>query len=386
MKIVYCTDSICYLGGIQRITIAKASALANVSGNEVWIIVTDNRKEPVLPLHPKVHLINLNINYFEDDWKGKWYVLKGIAYKRRLHKQKLQIVLNQIQPDIVISTGTSEKNFLPSIHVSSHPAFVREIHNFKYYRIAAANNLFAKILAIGGNFIDYQLRIHRYDKIVVLTEEDRLTNWNGNDKVCVIPNPLTTMCEEKSTCQAKRVIAVGRLSYQKNFDFLIRLWKSLHSLYPDWTLEIWGTGGCQQQLSELIHEFGLQDCVFIKGYTPNVLSEMAKASILAFSSVFEGWGLVIVEAMSVGLPVVAFACPCGPKDIITNNVDGFLIQPGDEEYFREQLIRLMIDENLRIQLGRNALKKSKKYQIEQVAQSWMDLFAHIRPHRENTLA
>ena len=379
MKIVYCTDSICYLGGIQRITIAKASALANVSGNEVWIIVTDNRKEPVLPLHPKVHLVNLNINYFEDDWKGKWYVLKGIAYKRRLHKRQLQMVLTQILPDIVIATGTSEKNFLPSIRVLSHPAFVREIHNFKHYRIAAANTWFAKILAIGGNFIDYQLRIHQYDRIVVLTEEDRLTNWRGNDKVCVIPNPLTTVWEEKSTCQAKKVIAVGRLSYQKNFDFLVRLWKSVHSLYPDWALEIWGSGGCEHTLSQLIQDLELQDCVSLKGYTPNVLSEMAKASILAFSSVFEGWGLVLVEAMSVGLPVVAYACPCGPKDIITNNEDGFFIQPGDEELFKERLIYLMADENQRIMMGKKAFVKSQKYHIEQVAQAWMELFAQIRP-------
>lgn len=112
---------------------------------------------------------------------------------------------------------------------------------------------------------------------------------------------------------------------------------------------------------------------------PNVLSEMAKASILAFSSVFEGWGLVLVEAMSVGLPVVAYACPCGPKDIITNNEDGFLIQPGDEERFKERLIYLMADENQRIMMGKKAFVKSQKYHIEQVAQAWMELFAQIRP-------
>lgn len=113
MRLVYCTDSICYLGGIQRITIAKASALANIPGNEVWIVVTDNRKDIVLPINPDVHIINLNVNYFEDDWKGKLYVLKGILYKRIIHKKRLTAALEQIQPDIVIATGTSEKNFLP---------------------------------------------------------------------------------------------------------------------------------------------------------------------------------------------------------------------------------------------------------------------------------
>ena len=154
MKIVYCTDSICYAGGIQRITIAKANALAQIEGNEVWIIVTDNKQKPVLPIDTKVHIINLYINYFEDDWKSKYHILKGILIKRKQHKKKLENVLNQINPDIVISTGTSEKNFLPKIKVNSTPRFIREIHNTKNYRMLAATNLFEKILAILGDLFD----------------------------------------------------------------------------------------------------------------------------------------------------------------------------------------------------------------------------------------
>ena len=99
MKIAYCTDSICYAGGIQRVTIAKANKLA--LKNEVWIIVTDNKDKPVFPLSTKVHLVNCDINYFEDDWKSRFYILKGIIYKRKQHKKRLKEILNQIQPDIV---------------------------------------------------------------------------------------------------------------------------------------------------------------------------------------------------------------------------------------------------------------------------------------------
>lgn len=374
MKIVYCTDSICYLGGIQRITIAKASAMADIPGNEVWIVVTDNRKEMVLPINPKVHIINLNINYFEDDWKGKLYVLKGIFYKRRLHKQKLTEALEKIQPDIVVATGTSEKNFLPSVRVSSRPVFVREIHNYKYYRLSAANNWFAKLLAIGGDFIDYGLHIRKYDKIVVLTDEDKQTNWSNNTKVCVIPNPLTTVSQLRSSCQNKTVVAAGRLSYQKDFASLIRIWSTIHPRYLDWKLEIWGSGGCQDELTNLIHRLNLQDSVFLKGYSPDVISKMADASIFALTSVFEGWGLVIVEAMSVGLPVVAYQCPCGPKDIISDAADGFLVPPGEEQLFARRLSELMNDSNLRKQMGGNAILKSQTYHIEHIAQSWMELF------------
>lgn len=378
MKIVYCTDSVCYLGGIQRITIAKASALANIPDNEVWVVVTDNRRELVLPIDPKVHIVDLKVNYFEDDWKGRLYVLKGIMYKRKLHKRRLEDALEQIQPDIVVATGTSEKNFLPSIRVSSRPVFVREIHNYKYYRRSAANNWFAKLLAIGGDFIDYKLHIHAYDKIVVLTDEDKQTNWSNNSKVCVIPNPLTTTSDKRSTYQNKTVIAAGRLSYQKNFAALIRIWNTIHSHYPDWKLEIWGSGGCQEELTTQINEMHLEDCVFLKGYSADVISKMADSSIFVLSSVFEGWGLVIVEAMSVGLPIVAYQCPCGPKDIIAEGEDGFLVPVGDEQLFAQRLSELMDNISLREKMGHNAIRKSEIYHIEHIAQSWMKLFAELK--------
>ena len=116
MRIAYCLNSIRYLGGIQRVTIVKANALADISDNEVYIIVSDNREGRIVhPLSPKVHLIDLAVNYYQDDWKSKWHVLKGIVVKRRKHKKKLAKVLHEINPDIVISVGQSEKNMIPAI-------------------------------------------------------------------------------------------------------------------------------------------------------------------------------------------------------------------------------------------------------------------------------
>ena len=381
MKIVYCTDSICYAGGIQRITIAKANALAQIEGNEVWIIVTDNKQKPVLPIDPKVNIIDLDINYFEDDWKSKLHVIKGILIKRKQHKKKLKTVLNQINPDIVISTGTSEKNFLPQIHVNSNPAFIREIHSTKNYRRLSAKNTFDKTLAILGEYVDYSIFIKRYDKIVVLTEEDKINNWKNNSKVIVIPNPLTNICTKESTLEEKTVIAVGRLEYPKNFQSLIKAWTHVAKKHPDWKLYIWGEGSKRVELENLIAKLNLKKHVFLKGYTYDIQSQMSKASIFALSSIFEGFGLVIVEAMSCGLPVVSYACPCGPKDIITEREDGFLIEVNDEILLAKKINLLIENGALRKQMSDAAKIKAEQFNIYNVASLWMQLFNSLNIKR-----
>lgn len=381
MKIVYCTDSICYAGGIQRITIAKANALAQIEGNEVWIIVTDNKQKPVLPIDPKVNIIDLDINYFEDDWKSKLHVIKGILIKRKQHKKKLKTVLNQINPDIVISTGTSEKNFLPQIHVNSNPAFIREIHSTKNYRRLSAKNTFDKTLAILGEYVDYSIFIKRYDKIVVLTEEDKINNWKNNSKVIVIPNPLTNICTKESTLEEKTVIAVGRLEYPKNFQSLIKAWTHVAEKHPDWKLEIWGEGSKRVELENLINKLNLKKHVFLKGYTYDIQSQMLKASIFALSSIFEGFGLVIVEAMSCGLPVVSYACPCGPKDIITEGEDGFFVEVNDEIVLAKKINLLIENGALRKQMSDAAKIKAEQFNIYNVASLWMQLFNSLNIKR-----
>ena len=113
MKIVYCIDSIAGIGGIQRVTVSKANALSSVPGYTVWIVVADNSGESCFPLSGSVHFMYLAVNYYEDDWKSKLYVLKGIIYKRRIHRKRLSTALKTIQPDVVVSVGQSEKFFLP---------------------------------------------------------------------------------------------------------------------------------------------------------------------------------------------------------------------------------------------------------------------------------
>lgn len=374
MKIVYCTDSICYPGGIQNITITKANGLAQM-GHQVWIIVTDNKYPPLHPVDPKVQVINLNINYFEDDWKSKFYVIKSILIKRRKHKKAISRILNDINPDVVISTGTSEKNFLPNIRLNSIPVFIREIHNQKGYRLSHARSLFGKIMAIIGNWYDYSWNINKYDQIVILTNEDKELNWRNNNKVCVISNPVTLATDIKtSSLTNKKFITAGRLVHQKNHKSLINAWKIVNQKHPDWHLEIWGDGALKNELSKQINTLGLNNKVLLMGYTNDVISQMQKASGYALSSLFEGMPLVLIEAMSCGLPIVSYTCQCGPKDLIEHGKNGFLCEVNDEIKLAEYICSIIEDDKLRIKMGQASKKKSEEFKIEKIATQWTELF------------
>ena len=381
MRIVYCTDSICYLGGIQNITIVKANALARVEGNEVWIVVTDNKSSPHQALEKNVHLVDLDINYYDDDWKGAFYVIKGIVLKRRIHKCRLQEKLDEIKPDIVISTGTSEKNFLPTLKICSHPRFIREIHCASNYRVLYSSKTWERLMGYVGFWYDFRWKIEGYDRIILLTEEDRERYWKGNRKVVVIPNPVTAKCSRVSCSDEKTVVAAGRLVPVKNFEALIRIWSAVVVKHPDWKLKIYGEGCQETMLRQLIKSQNLEGKVFLMGRTSAVLEKMADASMFVMTSTVEGFGLVLVEAMSVGLPVVSYACPCGPSDIIADGENGYLIPIGDEGMFVDRVCSLIEDKEKRISMGRKSKEMSTQYDVDKIRDRWMSLFEELRKQK-----
>ncbi len=372
MKIVYCVNSIKYLGGIQRVTIVKANALANIPTNDVYIVVADNKSGVMLsPLSDKVHLVDLNVNYYADDWKSKFNTIKGIIIKRIEHKKKLKAFLNQLQPDVVISVGLSEKNFLPLI--KGPWLKIREFHFERNYRLDLAQSFFQRVVAVLGNICD-SFFLKKYDKIVSLTKEDVEKNWKGFDNVAVVPNPITVNVSQVAELKQKRVVALGRLSPQKNFASLIRAFKLVVAVHPDWELIIYGDGSQKGMLLKLVEDLGLKNNVKLPGYTGNITQALLDSSIFALSSVFEGFPLVILEAMACGVPVVSYACPCGPRDLIREGVDGFLVPVNNEKLMAERLNFLIENENARIKAGRSAKMRSMDFSLDNVTRIWMELF------------
>ena len=372
MKIVYCVDSVGHLGGIEIVTIVKANALAKMVGNEVWIVVADAQDDPLRPLEG-VHLVDLGVNYLHE-----YFGFRGYYKKNRLHKERLEKVLNDIRPDVVVATGNHEAYLIPSLHLVSKPLLIREMHFEKYWlKRINTKSWRHRIIYWIKNQYGYLWKIKGYDYIVVLTKEDKEQNWKGWKNVLVMPNPITSVCEEKSTCENKTAIAAGRMTEQKDFASLIRMWGRVAEKHPDWRLEIWGKGELEAALRQQIEESGLEGKVCLMGYTAEPLKKMSQTSMYLLTSQYEGLPLVLIEAMSVGLPLVSYICPTGPRDIIEDGQNGYLVAVGDEKTFAERVCQLIEDEPLRKQMGQAGLKESEKYRIEDIAQRWMQLFREL---------
>lgn len=376
MKIVYCLNSISEIGGIARVTVAKANALAEIPSNEVFICVSDHKdNELSKQLSPKVKLIDLNIDYYKDDWKSKWYVLKGIIIKRFKHKKALKIKLEEIKPDIVVAAGQCEKYFIPAVKGAAKA--VRELHYPGNYRNLNADGFLNKIKATIENLYDFGYKINRYDKIVVLTEEDRISHWSENNKVAVIPNPTTFSSVKTSPLTNKKIVTVGRLTPEKNHSSLIKAFSRVVKHHPDWTLEIYGEGVLKNVLQKEIEALGLGDNVKLMGNTMELSNVYNGSSAFVLTSRFEGFGLVLVEAMEHGLPVVSYDCPCGPKDIISNGHDGFLVPSGNEEILAEKICYLIEHPRERIKMGMAAKEKAANFALDKIINQWMSLFKAI---------
>lgn len=373
-KIVYCTPALYMAGGVERVLTLKANYFAEYFGYDVTIILTEGKGKPLFyPLSDKVKVINLDVN-FEYLWTCS-FLKKLIVYLRKqcIYKKRLTVELMRIKPDITVSLLRREINFIS--HICDGSKKIGELHvNRANYRNFEKNDTnFIKNLFASFWMKSLVKHLRRLDKFVVLTEEDRL-QWGELSNVVVIPDPLSFPIDKYSPLFSKRVIAVGRYVYQKGFDLLLKAWSMVEKQYSDWELTIYGQGE-RKPYEKIIDDLKIdrQRC-HLYGATNEIKQEFLDSSIFAFCSRFEGFGMVLVEAMSCGLPLVAFDCPCGPREIISNNEDGFLVENGNVEMFASALSKLMSDKSLRSRMSEMGRKNVERFCIGNVGRSWKTLF------------
>ena len=377
LKIVYCTPALYMAGGVERVLTLKANYMADVLGYDITIILTEGKEKSLFyPLSDKIKVINLDVD-FETLWTCS-FVKKIFVYlqKQRIFKQRLTAELMRLKPDITVSLLRREINFINDIQDGSHK--IGELHvnraNYRNFEAGDTNlikRLFAKYWM--HNLVSH---LKRLDRFVVLTEEDK-ASWTELSNVEVIPDPLAFDIDQVSPLTNKRVIAVGRYVYQKGFDLLLQAWKKIEQQHSDWELTIYGMGE-RTPYEQLMDKLQIdRNRCHLNGSTPDIKAEYLNSSLFVFSSRFEGFGMVLIEAMACGLPVVSFDCPCGPKDIVRHNEDGLLVPSGNIDALAEAMHQMMSDDNLRQEMAQIAIKNVQRFKLNEVCQHWQRLFESI---------
>ena len=382
LKIVYCTPALYMAGGVERVLTLKANYFAEHFGYDITIILTEGKDKPLFyPLSDRIKIVNLDVN-FEELWTCS-FVKKVFVYlsKQRIFKQRLTAELMRIRPDITVSLLRREINFINDIKDGSRK--IGEIHinranyrNFKSDNENCLKRLFAK-------YWSHSLLGHlrKLDSLVVLTDKDREA-WTELNNVVTIPDPLPFTPTKSSLQTEKRVIAIARYSYEKGMDLLLQAWAEVERQCEDWRLDVFGDGDTSSY-EHLIDNLGIdRNRCGLNARTNDVEREYCNSSIFALSSRFEGFGMVMIEAMACGLPVVAFNCPWGPQEIVNNGEDGLLIEAGNVSALAKGLRSLMSSPEKRKSMSEAAQKNAQRFKIEYIAQQWQQLFETVKNKRE----
>lgn len=347
---------------MERVLTIKANYLAEHMGYEVHIITRTDEGEPFFSLSPRVKLHNLQ------------------AKTQKEFRTLLTSALFDIRPAITVSLYGAESRFLYKINDGSKK--VIEFHFCKYYLTHLVEGIttlkFRTLHRIKAWWLqkrEERLAQH-YDKVVLLTRQD-LGLWGEKTNMCYIPNPLSFRSAQVATLETQRIIAVGRLIAQKGFDLLLDAFSLIYKQHPDWTINIYGDGQDRDTLIQKINAYGMQEQVQLLPPEKDIRKALLNSSILLFPSRYEGFGLVLTEAMECGLPCIAFDCECGPREIVEDGVTGYLVPVGNVKELAEKIEILITQPVLRTKMGEQAKKNVERFYPEHVLKQWDCLFQEL---------
>ena len=373
MRILYVTDALAVWGGIERVLSDKMNYLVQKYNYEVYVLTADQGEHTIpFVLDERIHAIDLNIRFHQQyKYKGLRRLYKHLELERLLRK-RLKACIEDIRPDVIscirdgyASAVLDVKGAIPTIFES----------HAMYKDVQFENASFLHRVTTYLN----RKKFKKLDCVVALTKGDA-DDWKAVcGKVCVIPNAVhLNDTGQLSSCTNKIVIFAGRFDVQKDIGSLVNIWQIVQQAYPDWTLNVYGNGEQKPYYERKVADLQLN--IVIHPAIPDIFEKYKEASMLVMSSLYEPFGLVLSEAMSCGLPVIAFNCPYGPADIISDGVDGFLVDNRNVESFAQHVCQLMGDQSLRQSMGKAAARSSQRYQVDKVMPLWRELFNNLTRH------
>lgn len=378
MKLVYLYSSLYISGGIERVLHNKVCELVRRGGYDITIITTDQGNAPCFFKFPEsVKIIDLGINYSSID-TGNPFRRAILTYrKKKLHLKRLSELLLKIKPDITITVYSAMT--VPLSKIKDGSKKIVEFHNNRFNRLNQGYRGFHQLVARYRTWQDYRF-IKKFDELVVLTKEGE-KQWHGIPNIRVIPDavPLRqTVSDVLSVSKKKRVIAVGRLVWEKGFDRLIKAWSLLpKQILAEWELVIFGSGEQKTNLEALIKTLDVCSSIHILPPTNDIFNEYVKSAFLVMTSRAEGFGMVMAEAMSCGVPVISFDFSCGPKDIIEDGVNGFLVENGNIPAFSKKMEELITNESLRQAFSEKAKLVKDKFSEKKIMDMWVTYFEEL---------
>jgi len=370
MKIIYCHADVYNPGGMERVLLNKLRGWVQ-RGYETLVVTTDQHgRPPFYEFPPEVRMVDLGINYKDDNDKNPIAKTLGYLRKRKKHRRALTELLMRERPDIVVSLFPSESSFIPDIPDGSLKML--ELHFNKQFRLQYNRKGLLGLADRIRTKQDEKL-VRKFDNFIVLTRQDA-EMWGNLPNLSVMPNAVVTAPHAEHKPGNHRVIAVGRLDYQKGFDRLLDAWALIpEELRKFWRLDIFGQGEWEDKLKQQIVRLGIGDSAAVNKPTDKIFDEYAASDFLVMTSHYEGFPMVMIEAMACGVPTVCFDFLCGPRDIIANGINGIVVPEGDLQALAEAMQQLMEHPEQLGRLSEHAKRISEEYSQEVIMNRW-DLF------------